>query len=596
MPTLTTDEPDSHDMDYYYNKYPDRFGIGTKDTDPLTLRILPENVNSTKYCVHNLQYTKLKPLPQTQELTKEQHSIYHFFYFYKLTKEEKINFLQKLAFRGKEKKQNSKQLKQNQQQKNTTNQPRDTSNDLNWFLNYPVTENMEPNTKLNTSLAQQLFNFSKIHLRKFTLGQLISTTPNSTQPTTNQKPPQKQSFNYLLKTIAAEKPEFLTDFLHKSNPSLSPQLNIPQHAYTSTLKNLLTKFTELLFTKLNYLHIFHSHYSIPPHPISDRCKVAINFARLYLFLYNKYQTIHYQKFIEKLELYPLRLSMKYNFEYDAPKPLFSIYNNNRFTITFTEINGNKIRNYIKYQIATTLAEECKKLLPPDFQITEPISLQDRSFLTTKAALFHVHTCKNQDCKLLSDDTEHNFKNISTYFFDKSFENFPAPPKDNPTPKTTPFTPDYSIFQPNQQYTATFKKTIPLHTLNELALKADQKFAEINNSETNPKRTAFYLYSYLKAYLNTAATNDSIADLKLDQALEKFISPSINPHILARIILYFYIQNQPKFSITQIQQDYNQKYFLEAEKFIIKHYDIKIPSIHDDTLFLSSTATNSSLFQ
>jgi len=218
--------------------------------------------------------------------------------------------------------------------------------------------------------------------------------------------------------------------------------------------------------------------------------------------------------------------MKYNFEYDAPKPLFSIYNNNYFNITvtfnipktkfintfripslkpytqifntwyadffkayqkqFTEINEDKVRNYIKYQIATTLAEECKKLLPSDFQITEPTSLQERSFLTTKAALFHVHTCKNQDCKLLPDDTEHIFKNISTYFFDKSFETFPAPPKDNSTPKTTPFTPDYTIFQPNQQYTATFKKTIPLNTLNELALKADQKFAEINNSETNPK--------------------------------------------------------------------------------------------------------------
>ncbi|CAG8689717.1 17745_t:CDS:1, partial [Cetraspora pellucida] len=61
---------------------------------------------------------------------------------------------------------------------------------------------------------------------------------------------------------------------------------------------------------------------------------------------------------------------------------------------------------------------------------------------------------------------------------------------------------------------------------------DQKFAKINNSETNSKRTAFYLYSYLKAYLNTATTNNSIADLKLDQALEKFITPSISLHILA----------------------------------------------------------------
>ena len=106
--------------------------------------------------------------------------------------------------------------------------------------------------------------------------------------------------------MTAEKPEFLSDFLHQSNPSLSPQLNIPQYAYTSTFKNLLTKFTELLFTKLNYLDIFCSYYSIPPNPISDCCKVTINFARLYLFLHNKYQTIHYQKFIKKLELYLLR--------------------------------------------------------------------------------------------------------------------------------------------------------------------------------------------------------------------------------------------------------------------------------------------------
>src|SRR6185436_17925990 len=89
-------------------------------------------------CVHSLQYTKLKPLPQTRELTKKQRSIFHLFYFYKLTKEEKINFLRKLALREKEKNQNSKQTKQNQQQKNMTNQLKDTSNDLDWFLNYPI--------------------------------------------------------------------------------------------------------------------------------------------------------------------------------------------------------------------------------------------------------------------------------------------------------------------------------------------------------------------------------------------------------------------------------------------------------------------------
>ncbi|CAG8795608.1 24795_t:CDS:1, partial [Cetraspora pellucida] len=158
------------------------------------------------------------------------------------------------------------------------------------------------------------------------------------------------------------------------------------------------------------------------------------------------------------------------------------------------------------------------------------------------ALFYVHTCKDKDCKLLPDNTEHIFKNISTHYFDKSFETFPAPPKDNSTSKTTPFTPDYIIFKPNQQYIATFNKTIPLYTLNELAIKADQKFDEINNSETNSKQTAFYFYSYLKVYLNTTTKNDSISDLELNKALEKIITSTINPHILAHIILYFHIQS------------------------------------------------------
>ncbi|CAG8854607.1 34913_t:CDS:1, partial [Gigaspora margarita] len=77
------------------------------------------------------------------------------------------------------------------------------------------------------------------------------------------------------------------------------------------------------------------------------------------------------------------------------------------------------------------------------------------------------------------------------------------------------------------------------------------------------------------------------------ALEKTISPSTNPHTLARIILYYDIQNRPtKFSISQIQQDYKLKHYIEAEKFIIKHYKISILSSLDDSLFFSP---NSSTF-
>ena len=196
------------------------------------------------------------------------------------------------------------------------------------------------------------------------------------------------------------------------------------------------------------------------------------------------------------------------------------------------------------------------------------------------------------------DTEHNLSNLSTYFFDKSFKTFPAPPKKE-TPTTTSINLDFTIFHSENQHPATFKKPFPIQTLNKLATEADQKFAEINNLETNPKRTAYYFYCYFKAYLNAASTNDNISDLKLEEALEKTISPSTNPHTLARIILHYDIQNRPtKFSISQIQQEYELKHYIEAEKFIIKHYKINIPSSLDDSLFLSSepSTSYSSLFQ
>ncbi|CAG8854250.1 33006_t:CDS:1, partial [Gigaspora margarita] len=44
------------------------------------------------------------------------------------------------------------------------------------------------------------------------------------------------------------------------------------------------------------------------------------------------------------------------------------------------------------------------------------------------------------------------------------------------------------------------------------------------------------------YINAAATNNNISTLKLEEALERTISPSTNPHTLAHIILYYDIQN------------------------------------------------------
>ena len=46
MPTLTSsEEPDSYNMDYYYSKYRDCYGIGMNQNKPSLLKVLPPNFN-----------------------------------------------------------------------------------------------------------------------------------------------------------------------------------------------------------------------------------------------------------------------------------------------------------------------------------------------------------------------------------------------------------------------------------------------------------------------------------------------------------------------------------------------------------------------
>lgn len=46
MPTLnSSEEPDSYNMDYYYSKYRDRYGIGINENNPSSLKVLPPSFN-----------------------------------------------------------------------------------------------------------------------------------------------------------------------------------------------------------------------------------------------------------------------------------------------------------------------------------------------------------------------------------------------------------------------------------------------------------------------------------------------------------------------------------------------------------------------
>ena len=80
-------------------------------------------------------------------------------------------------------------------------------------------------------------------------------------------------------------------------------------------------------------------------------------------------------------------------------------------------------------------------------------------------------------------------------------------------------------------------------------------------------------------------------MDLKQALEFLVTPNINPHILARVITFYDIQNQSKFSIKQIKEKYNEKYLLQAEEFIISHFKITTPIANDNSFFFTPNTTN-----
>ena len=93
-----------------------------------------------------------------------------------------------------------------------------------------------------------------------------------------------------------------------------------------------------MFTKLNYKYIFFSHSNILPYTIPNRINIALNLARLHLYLNYTYKTINYEKFLQDLKITPIRMQLHYNFLIDqADKPLITIKNDHKFNI-YVNIN------------------------------------------------------------------------------------------------------------------------------------------------------------------------------------------------------------------------------------------------------------------
>src|SRR5947208_136418 len=67
MLSLITEEPNSYNIDYYYEKYRDRHGIGMTEAKPKTLHVLPANVNPVAYDASSTKkhhYFKVPTQPQ----------------------------------------------------------------------------------------------------------------------------------------------------------------------------------------------------------------------------------------------------------------------------------------------------------------------------------------------------------------------------------------------------------------------------------------------------------------------------------------------------------------------------------------------------
>ena len=65
MPTLINEDPDSYDIDYYYDKYKDRHGVGMIEGKPQSLRVLPADVDPTNCDASKKHYYFKVPLQPT---------------------------------------------------------------------------------------------------------------------------------------------------------------------------------------------------------------------------------------------------------------------------------------------------------------------------------------------------------------------------------------------------------------------------------------------------------------------------------------------------------------------------------------------------
>ena len=167
---------------------------------------------------------------------------------------------------------NQKPLQQPQSSQSYSQAARPKLNPSYDFLaNFPVTDEMQSHTKLQTEISRQLFNFLKEHFHNFYPGKIIKEA-------TGTKYALKASFYLLIRQMAGARPQFLTDLIKQHNSDNDKSATIPFNILEETLKKLILTFTTVLFTKLNYPEIFASPATIPPIQTHNCLQFCINLA------------------------------------------------------------------------------------------------------------------------------------------------------------------------------------------------------------------------------------------------------------------------------------------------------------------------------
>jgi hypothetical protein len=475
---------------------------------------------------------------------------------------------------------------------------------------------MKPNTKLQTPFAQQVYEFLKKHLHNFYPGSIIKTASTNKQPL-------KASFYHIIRSMAGERPEFLTTYIYQANPTINKQATIPFNILEQTLKMIIFKFTNIFFTKLNYIEIFASPATIPPYKPENRLQFCLNLACLHLYLSNNYQAIDYKKFATDLELRPktyaissyvigtnkeekyltIKSDTKFNIQllFNLPESLFkkqfsipSLKNSlEHFEEWFenffpsynrqfkTPLNKDETKNLLKSQIRRQFIFQLKKLLPSVLDtFLKPLSYEDRRDECFRHLNYHILTCKHDNCPYVTDH-KHNTSKLFKDLINKSYEEFP---KENDTPQLQI---DTEIFNKNSKHEATFTKPIPTILLDSLADNAEQEFCTNNLTLPSKKRRNGFFYQYLTAYQHKAAENLNIHNLNKDQAINNIITDIVNTDFLARVITYFDLNKTLQTSYTDTVKYYKETAYPEAEKILALKFNLKFqtPLSIEDSLFL-----------